>query len=280
MKQIRLYSLLCSFFFLFGCEKEPTTHPDPSSKEEPGLTLTEQDKIGLVWSEEFEGSTLNSQLWSYDLGDGSAYGIPGWGNQEEQSYTSNSKNIKLENGYLKITARKENIDNKSYSSARIKSQNKFDFKHGRLKVRAKFPQSKGTWPAIWLMGQNIDQVGWPSCGEIDLVEQNGQEKNKILGTVHWLNSTDNSNAKYGTDLVSNSIGDSFKEYILIWDTNSIKMYVESVKYFDMSINSSMPFDQPFFLLLNLAMGGSLGGTIDSNFSSDTFTIDYIRLYEN
>ena len=77
MKQIRLYSLLCSFFFLFGCEKEPTTDPDPSSKEEPGLTLTEQDKIGLVWSEEFEGSTLNSQLWSYDLGDGSAYGIPG-----------------------------------------------------------------------------------------------------------------------------------------------------------------------------------------------------------
>jgi beta-glucanase (GH16 family) len=280
MKQLHLNILLCSIFVLWGCSKEPATEPESTTKEDPGLTLTDQDKVGLVWSEEFEGSSLNSQVWGFDLGDGTAYGIPGWGNQEEQSYTSSSKNIKVENGYLKISARKETIDNKNYTSARIKSQNKFDFKQGRLKVRAKFPQSKGTWPAIWLMGQNIDQVGWPTCGEIDLVEQNGQEKNKILGTVHWLNTADNSNAKYGTELVSSSIGDSFKEYTLLWNSSSIKMYVESVKYFEMSIDSSMPFDQPFFLLVNLAMGGSLGGTIDPSFSSDTFTIDYIRLYEN
>ena len=116
--------------------------------------------MGLIWSEEFEGNNLDNSTWTYDLGDGSDFGIPGWGNQEVQTYTASSKNLKIANGFLTITALRENLDGKSYTSARIKSQNKFSFKHGQLKVRATFPQSKGTWPAVWLMGANLDAVGW------------------------------------------------------------------------------------------------------------------------
>jgi beta-glucanase (GH16 family) len=245
-----------------------------------GISLSEQDKIGLVWSEEFETNSLDNSTWTHDLGDGSAFGIPGWGNQEVQTYTASSKNLKIANGFLTITALKENLDGKSYTSARIKSQNKFSFKHGQLKVRAKFPQSKGTWPAVWLMGANLDAVGWPNCGEIDLIEQNGQEKNKILGTVHWKNTADNTNAKFSDEITAANVGADFKEYRLIWNENTIKMYIESVKYFDINLNESLPFNQEFFLLLNVAMGGSLGGDIPASFNQDSMVIDYIRLYEN
>ena len=247
---------------------------------EQGQSITEADKVGLVWSEEFEGNNLDNSTWTYDLGDGSAFGIPGWGNQEVQTYTASSKNLKIANGFLTITAIKENLDGKSYTSARIKSQNKFSFKHGQLKVRAKFPQSKGTWPAVWLMGANLDAVGWPNCGEIDLVEQNGQEKNKVLGTVHWKNTADNTNAKFSDEITAANVSADFKEYRLIWNENTIKMYVESVKYFDINLNESLPFNQEFFLLLNVAMGGSLGGDIPASFNQDSMVIDYIRLYEN
>ncbi|MEN8666129.1 MAG: glycoside hydrolase family 16 protein [Flavobacteriaceae bacterium] len=281
LKKINFIYLLYAIFLvsLISCtSSEENTDNQPP--EVQGLELNEQDKIGLIWSEEFNTNSLNTAIWSYDLGDGSEFGIPGWGNQELQTYTSASKNLTIANGFLTITAIKENRDGKSYTSARIKSQNKFSFKHGQLKVRAKFPQSKGTWPAIWLMGNNLDQVGWPNCGEIDLVEQNGQQKDQILGTIHWKNTADNTNAKFTDNITSANIGTDFKEYRLIWNENTIKMYVENVKYFDINLNESMPFNQEFFLLLNLAMGGSLGGDIATNFSQDSLVIDYIRLYEN
>lgn len=267
------------FLSLSSCSTEDGSEPDNATVEQ-GQSLTETDKVGLIWSEEFEGSNLDNITWTYDLGDGSAFGIPGWGNQEVQTYTASSKNLKIANGFLTITALRENLDGKSYTSARIKSQNKFSFKHGQLKVRAKFPQSKGTWPAVWLMGANLDAVGWPNCGEIDLVEQNGQEKNKVLGTVHWKNNADNTNAKFSDEITAANIGSDFKEYRLIWNENTIKMYVESVKYFDINLNESLPFNQEFFLLLNVAMGGSLGGDIPTSFNQDSMVIDYIRLYEN
>lgn len=267
------------FLSMSSCSTEDSSEPDNTPVEQ-GQSLTETDKVGLIWSEEFEGSNLDNSTWTYDLGDGSAFGIPGWGNQEVQTYTASSKNLKIANGFLTITALRENLDGKSYTSARIKSQNKFSFKHGQLKVRAKFPQSKGTWPAVWLMGANLDAVGWPNCGEIDLVEQNGQEKNKVLGTVHWKNNADNTNAKFSDEITAANIGADFKEYRLIWNEKTIKMYVESVKYFDINLNESLPFNQEFFVLLNVAMGGSLGGDIPTSFNQDSMVIDYIRLYEN
>ena len=266
--------------FLASCASSEEGDNENLVPAEQGQSITEADKVGLVWSEEFEGNNLDNSTWTYDLGDGSAFGIPGWGNQEVQTYTASSKNLKIANGFLTITAIKENLDGKSYTSARIKSQNKFSFKHGQLKVRAKFPQSKGTWPAIWLMGANLDAVGWPNCGEIDLVEQNGQEKNKVLGTVHWKNTADNTNAKFSDEITAANVSADFKEYRLIWNENTIKMYVESVKYFDINLNESLPFNQEFFLLLNVAMGGSLGGDIPASFNQDSMVIDYIRLYEN
>lgn len=272
------FSGILFFAILLGSCSSDDSQSEPELIEK-GLSLNEEDKVGLVWSEEFETNSLDKSIWTNDLGDGSAFGIPGWGNQELQTYTASSKNLKVSNGFLTITALKENLDGMSYTSARIKSQNKFSFKHGELKVRAKFPQSRGTWPAIWLMGANLDEVGWPNSGEIDLVEQNGQQKDKIIGTVHWKNLSDNSNAKFSDDITSTAINSDFKEYRLIWNENTIKMYVENVKYFDISLNASMPFNQDFFILLNVAMGGSLGGEIDPSFKNDAMVIDYIRLYE-
>ena len=272
-----IYAFL--LFFILSCSRDDATS-EPTKDIEKGLSLTDEDKIGLIWSEEFEGNALNTQVWGYDIGDGSALGIPGWGNQEVQTYTASSKNIKVSNGYLTISALKESIEGKNYSSARIKSQNKYAFKHGKLKIRAKFPQSKGTWPALWLMGANLDAVGWPNCGEIDLVEQNGQEKDKMIGTVHWKNTSNNTNAKFSQEIISSGIGADFKEYSLIWSESTIKMYVENVKYFDINVNASMPFNQDFFLLINIAMGGSLGGAIATDFNNDQLVVDYIRLYED
>lgn len=278
-KYTYLLPLFC-FFTLASCSSSDSEDPETLPEEEQGQTLTEAEKEGLLWSEEFEGTTLNAATWTYDLGDGSQFGIPGWGNSELQSYTSSAENIEVANGFLKITAKKEAIDGKEYSSARIKTINKFDFKYGTLKIRAKFPTSKGTWPAFWLMGANQETVGWPDCGEIDLVEQTGQEKDKILGTVHWKNTEDNSNAKFSQEITSTGVGSDFKVYTLIWEETKIKMYVENVKYFEMTTSASMPFNQNFYLLTNVAMGGSLGGEVSDGFSSDDMIIDYIRLYEN
>ena len=183
-------------------------------------------------------------------------------------------------GFLKITARKESLQGKSYTSARINTQDKFSFQYGRIVVRAKLPKIAGTWPAVWMLGDNYSNVGWPRCGEIDFIEQNGQEKDKIIGTSHWFDEGSSNNAKYSTTLDFPSLTKSFQKYTLVWNEAYIRMFVGSAKYYEIAINDTLPFDQPFFLLINLAMGGTLGGNINSTFLQEDFLIDYIRVYEN
>ena len=229
----------------------------------------------LIWSDEFniEGSP-NASNWTYDLGAG------GWGNNELQTYTNSLTNARVEDGLLKIIAKAEGS---GYTSSRLKSQGLFQFTYGRMDVRAKLPSSAGTWPAIWMLGANFPSVGWPNCGEIDIMEQQGWEKNKVLGTCHWYNTSSSNYAGYGLETTVNNASSQFHIYSIEWDENSIRIFLDDIQYFVMDSGSSSiassPFQNDFFIILNIAMGGNLGGDIDSNFTEDNMEIDYIRVYQ-
>ena len=144
---------------------------------------------------------------------------------------------------------------------------------------AKLPKSQGTWPAIWMLGSNFPTVGWPSCGEIDIMEQKGAEKNRVLGTCHWLNSSNNSNANHSDNTLISNASSEFHVYTLEWDKNKITMHLDNVKYYELTLNSNLPFHSDFFIILNIAMGGTLGGVVDPDFTEDVMEIDYIRVYQ-
>jgi len=227
----------------------------------------------LTWSDEFNYSGLpDSSKWNFDIGGN------GWGNNELQYYTEkDTLNVKVENGVLKIIIRKQKKENREYTSARLLSKNKADFKYGRIEARAKIPASVGTWPAIWMLGNNVDKVGWPASGEIDIMEHRGMELNKIFGTLHYPgHSGGNANGK--TILISTATT-AFHIYALDWNANDIKFYVDDVLYHTVPNNESVPFNHPFFILLNVAIGGNFGGKVDPLFSIDTMEIDYIRVFQ-
>lgn len=225
----------------------------------------------LVWSDEFtEDGELCHENWTYDLGTGSQ----GWGNFEAQSYTNNPENVKKENGILKITAVKSG---NSYTSARVKTKSLFDFAYGRIEISAKLPSTAGTWPAVWLLGSNVDEVSWPQCGEIDIIEQ-FSDKQKNMSTAHWYSD---GNAQYGLSVTSSSLTTNFNTYKLDWTPTSLIAYFNDTQYWAMNTNNTMPFSNQFFLIANLALGGNKGaGDIDPNFTEDSLEIDYIRVYQN
>ncbi len=225
------------------------------------------------WGDEFDYvGAPNPNKWTYDIGNNN-----GWGNGEKQYYTANSQNVKVENGSLKITTIKENYNGSSYTSARIKSQGKFDFKYGKIEVRAKLPSGGGTWPAIWMLGNNITSVGWPSCGEIDIMEHVGNNLNKIYGTLHYP-AHSGANGNGGTTIINNATTE-FHKYSVDWTSTDIKFYVDNQLFHSVANSNAIPFNQNFFMILNCAMGGAFGGNIDTNFSSATLEIDYIRVYK-
>ena len=226
----------------------------------------------LVWSDEFNGSgAINTNNWTYEIGGG------GWGNQEVQSYTNSLNNVYKENGILKIKVIKES--NNSYTSGRIITKNKFDFKYGRVDIRAKLPTIAGTWPALWMLGANINSVSWPSCGEIDIMEQ-FEDKSYVQSTCHWQSSstTDYAPVSYGLPVDLNTPTE-FHVYSLIWAEGSVKTLLDGNQFYAMNTNSNMPFDANFFFIFNVAMGGTNGGTIDPNFTNDAMEVDYIRVYQ-
>ena len=223
------------------------------------------------WAEEFfENGAPNPLNWNYNIGAG------GWGNNELQTYTKSQENVFVQDGLLKIKAKSDGAG--GFTSARIKSENLFEFTYGTVEVRAKLPASKGTWPAIWMLGANFDSVGWPACGEIDIMEQKGWDKDKVLATCHWSNN--GSYAGYGLETTVNNSSNNFHVYKLEWiEGGSIKASVDNKEYFVMTTDNGMPFKSNFFFILNVAMGGNLGGDIDASFTEDTMEIDYIRVYQ-
>lgn len=232
------------------------------------------DGTQLIWSDEFnENGSPDPSKWGYNIGAG------GWGNGESQYYTSRSDNVIVEDGLLKIIAKKENYMGSEYTSARLLTESKFDFKYGKIEIRAKLPASQGTWPALWLLGANFSTVGWPQCGEIDIMEQTGWDKNTVLATCHWLNQSDSTNASYGLTTPISNATSGFNIYSMEWSETEIKIFVNNEEYYVLELNSDLPFNHDFFLIFNVALGGSLGGTIDPGFTSDTMEIDYVRVYQ-
>jgi beta-glucanase (GH16 family) len=230
--------------------------------------------LSLLWSDEFNVSgTPDPSKWNYDIGTGSG----GWGNNELQYYTSRQENVFVSNGTLKIVANKESFGGSNYTSARLLTRDKFSFKYGKIEARAKLPAGVGTWPAIWMLGENIGTVGWPACGEIDIMEHKGSQLNKIYGTIHYPGFS-GGNAVGGTTSITNATTE-FHVYSVEWSENTIRFLVDGISFFTVANSSSIPFNHNFFLLLNLAMGGNFGGAVDPLFSQAQMEIDYIRVYQ-
>lgn len=235
-------------------------------------TLIVYKTIQLLWSDEFDtNGAPDSSKWGYDIGSNN-----GWSNNEVQNYTNRAENSFVSNGVLKIVTIKENYGGSSYTSARLKSQGKFSFKYGRIDIRAKLPTGGGTWPALWMLGENISSVSWPACGEIDIMEHLGNNLGQIHGSLHSPNNF-GGNSNSGITTITNATT-QFHVYSLDWSETSIKFYVDNNLYYNLTNTASLPFNSNFFFILNTAMGG-WGGTIDPNFISSTFEIDYVRVYQ-
>lgn len=224
----------------------------------------------MAWSEEFNvDGPPDPTKWSYELGAG------GWGNNEVQYYTSRPENVRVQGGVLKINLLKEAYMGSNYTSARIVTKNKYTLKYGRVDIRAKLPTGGGTWPALWMLGANYETTPWPACGEIDIMEHVGNVPNRIHGSLHHP-ANFGGNASTGTVNIANA--NEFHIYSLDWSATHIKFYVDNVEFYSFNNNSSLPFNNPFFFIINCAMGGNFGGTVDPNVTSATLEVDYIHVY--
>ncbi|MCD0466372.1 family 16 glycosylhydrolase [Flavobacterium sp. ENC] len=232
------------------------------------------DYTNLVWSDEFNtDGAPDASKWVYDLGNGDN----GWGNSEKQNYTNSASNVIVQGGNLKITAKKEASGGFNYSSARLKSEGKYDFTYGKVEIRAKLPIGGGTWPAIWMLGANYATNAWPSCGEIDIMEHVGNSQNLIHGTLHYPGHS-GGNGDTGSKTIPN-VSTEFHVYKTIWSPASVKIYVDDELIHSVVNEASLPFNKDFFLILNVAMGGNFGGNIDAAFTQSSMEIDYVRVYQ-
>lgn len=235
----------------------------------------------LIWSDEFNtDGNPKSENWAYDIGTGCP-DLCGWGNGEAQYYTNRLDNASVQNGVLTIKAKKENYEGASYTSARLKTQGKFSFTYGRVEVRAKLPEGGGTWPAIWMLGSNITSVGWPSCGEIDIMEHKGNEPGVVSSAIHTPSSY--GNTQNVSSITVQNVATEFHVYAIEWTEDKIDFYIDDQLHYTYNPttknNDTWPFNKDQFIILNIAMGGTLGGEIDPNFSEATMEIDYIRVYQ-
>lgn len=246
-----------------------------------------QAQWSLYWADEFDGNALGSS-WEAMVGNGSAYGIPGWGNNELQYYTNRSTNVAVSGGTLKITARRENFGGSSYTSARLRTMGKVDFKWGRIESRMKLPSTSGVWPALWMLPTNSPYGGWASSGEIDLMES-VNIADRIYGTIHHGGGWPN-NAHTGNSIVTGTnYSHDFHDYAVEWDPNQIRWYLDGVLFSTISHtqwysstapgNPRAPFDAPFHLLVNVAVGGNFPGNPGGSAQyPQTLEVDYIRVY--
>jgi len=238
----------------------------------------------LAWSDEFnlpDGSSPDAKKWNYDVG-GS-----GWGNNELQFYTARTNNARTENGQLVIEARKEEFSGKNYTSARLVTKDKWSWAYGRFEARIKVPRGQGIWPAFWMLGANIGSVPWPECGEIDIMENIGKEPGTVHGTVHGPGYAGANGIGGPVSLPGGAaFADDFHVYAVEWETNRIRWFMDGRSYFTLT-PTNLPsgkrwvFDQPQFLLLNLAVGGNWPGYPDNTTTfPQRMVVDYVRVYTN
>lgn len=236
-----------------------------------GVCFTSTAQWTQIWADEFTDSTLNTNNWTSEIGGW------GWGNNENQYYT-NGDNLSFANGELTITAKQEQFGSNAYTSGKLSSKGKFEIRYGKIEARLKMPLGQGLWPAFWMLGANIDQVNWPSCGEIDIMEHINNEM-VVHGTAHW---NQNGHVYFGN---GTSVNPSFYHvYTIEWNASDIRWFVDGNLYFTQSIlnnvGSTEEFHLPYYLILNLAVGGNWPGYPDPTtpFPSD-FVIDYVRAYK-
>jgi len=259
----------------------------------PPPSLGQKYWYQLVWEQDFKNITsLDENIWSFEIGNGGP-NLPGWGNGEWEYYKK--ENAYIENGNLVIEAKKETVvadDNQdgtsetyNYTSARIKTQNKFNVKFGRVEIKAKLPKGKGIWPALWMLGEDITQVSWPTCGEIDIMEFLGHEPNKVYGTAHGPGYS-GANGKGGNyTLPSGDFNQNYHIFAIEWDPVAITWYVDDVKFFqitrpEIEFYGEWVFDHPFFLILNVAVGGYWPGyPDDTTVFPQKMYVEYIRVYK-
>lgn len=235
----------------------------------------------LAWSDEFTGTSIDPNAWNQEIGNGTG----GWGNNELEYYTNSPKNTFVSNGNLIIEARKEAIGGFNYSSGRMTTQNKKTFKFGRIDIRAKLPVGKGIWPALWMLGNNISSVGWPSCGEIDIMELIGTFPARVHATMHWkpVSGTNTSNGG-NFNLPSGDFSQAFHVYSMVWTQDTIKCYVDDQLFFTNTLADVAPANYPFnanhFFIFNVAVGGNWPGPPDAGtaFPQRMF-VDYVRVFQ-
>lgn len=276
-KSFRLLSILLVVFTTAGIAS--SCNPDETQK------VTTFDQI--TFADEFDkNGALNSDLWTYDIGTGDN----GWGNNELQYYTDRPENVVVEDGMLKITATKESFEGSGYTSARILTKGLFKQKYGRFEARMKLPYGKGMWPAFWLLGANIDEVTWPFCGEIDIMENAGSQPTIVSGAVHGPGYSGANPLLKKYELENSRVDTEFHVYGIEWGPNYINYYVDDVLYNritpqdlddedDVDRSDWVFNDGPFFMIINLAVGGNFDGnpTEDTVFPQ-TMYVDYVRVY--
>ncbi|MCU0381379.1 MAG: family 16 glycosylhydrolase [Chitinophagaceae bacterium] len=235
----------------------------------------------LVWADEFDGNALNLSDWNFETGDGCP-NVCGWGNNELEWYT-NGENLYLQRGKLIIEARNENVGGKNYTSSRITTQRKKSFQYGRIDIRAKMPYGQGIWPALWMLGNNISTVGWPACGEMDMMELLGHEPNKVHATAHYATGAGARNISKSITKTE-SFSDAFHVFSLVWVQDKIQFLVDDQLINEVTKNdiapNNYPFNEPFFFIFNIAVGGNWPGSPNSTTTFPQWMfVDYVRVFQ-
>ncbi len=306
-RSVALSSLFGAAILLSACENNqpvpgseidiapPVTVPPQNNQNisNPTLAVSQNfdvspgDALTLVWSDEFNGPTLDPNVWFFATGDGREAGLPtGWGNNELQYYLPD--NAQISGGMLVITAREEDIGFFDYTSARINTQDRFAFRYGRIEARMRLPAGQGIWPAFWMLSQDSPYGVWAATGEIDVMEAvnlGGAGGNRVFGTLHYGGEVPN-NTFTGVDYtVPTDVTTEFHTYALEWDANEMRWYVDDVLYamqnswFSTAADYPAPFDQPFHILFNVAVGGNLPGAPNASTTFPvTMEVDWVRVY--
>ncbi|MDX2047104.1 MAG: glycoside hydrolase family 16 protein [Chitinophagaceae bacterium] len=277
MRKIALAIIV--FLLLLSCKKKNTTQQPPVNPPFTPPVYYWEFESAPVWADEFDvNGTPDANKWGYDVGGN------GWGNNELQYYT-NSGNAAIENGILKITAKKENYSGRDYTSARMVTRNKADWLYGRIEVKAKIPKGRGTWPAIWTLPTESAYGSWPKSGEIDLMEHVGFDLNRVHFTIHTEAFNHTLGTQKGNNKIIASATDSFHVYRADWTPYGLRGYFDGEKVFEFSNQYSgspyWPFDKKFHLILNIAVGGNWGGAqgIDNAVFPAVLEVDYVRVYK-
>jgi beta-glucanase (GH16 family) len=251
-------------------------------------------ETNIVWSDEFNGSSIDTSKWTFEIGDNCPQNC-NWGNNEWEYYTSRTNNAYVSNGYLHIVARQESYAGYDYTSARMKTQGKGSWAYGRMEARIQIPRGQGIWPAFWMLGTNITSVGWPTCGEIDIMENIGKTSDQGTdhGTIHGPQNNScggdyNCYAGVGGSYTlpgGAALADAFHIYAIEWSPNQIKWFLDSTQFFtatpaSLPPNSTWVFSQPQFFIMNVAVGGNWPGYPDATtVFPQEMVVDYVRVYQ-